>query len=151
MRKSVCAVVFIACLGVQSSQVAAQFPPPSPPGMTATLELQEAERVARLFVIVTVEVTCAPFDSAFFGSSVSVNVQQLQGRFTVSGFGATPVVCDNTPHIYEVNVSSFFPGGFPRLHPGPAAAQATYFGCGLRGGFFVCDTGSATEEIHIKG
>jgi hypothetical protein len=142
-------VAFIGCVGVLSfpSLSFAQFPP----SMTATITIQpQAELVARLFVTVTVEVTCAPFDSAF-GSSVSVNVQQLQGRFVVSGFGSTPVVCDNTPHTYEVNVNSSFPGGFPRFHPGPAAAQASYFGCGPRGGFFVCDSGNATQEIRITG
>lgn len=154
MRLFVRSLALVAAAAVLSFGNAslAQGPPPGPgTGEPVTIIIEpQADLVARLFVVVTVQVTCSPFDQPSFGSSVNVNVQQLAaGRFVVSGFGNVQVICDATPHSYEIALGGF-PGPSPRLKPGPAAAQATYFGCGTRNGLPVCDSGSATQLIHIS-
>jgi hypothetical protein len=75
-----------------------------------TVEVQGAELVAKgLRVLVTVDVTCGPFERPSFQQILDVRVDQRIGQEIVKGGGSTSLICDGTTRTYEVSVAPFNP------------------------------------------
>jgi len=75
-----------------------------------TVEVQGAELQAKgLRVLVTVDVTCGPFERPSFQQILDVRVEQRAGKEIVKGGGSTNLICDGTKRTYEVSVAPFNP------------------------------------------
>lgn len=91
-----------ACL-LSVSPAVAQTPQP-------TVEVQGAELQAKgLRVLVTVDVTCGPFERPSFQQILDVRVEQRAGKEIVKGGGSTSLICDGMTRTYEVSVAPFNP------------------------------------------
>jgi hypothetical protein len=92
-------------------------------GSTATLS-------SRLLISVPVTVVCDPLTDSFIDASVSVNVQQANGRqiATASGFafgGPTFLTCDGVTQN-QVVVQATPNAGSPPFHGGAALVTASF-------------------------
>ena len=75
-----------------------------------TVEVQGAELQAKgLRVLVTVDVTCGPFERPSFQQILDVRVEQRIGKEIVKGGGSTNLICDGMTRTYEVSVAPFNP------------------------------------------
>lgn len=120
---------------------------------TGGLTLQIGERaqlVDKLYLNVSLTITCPPFESDISGQA-SVQVQQASGQTIARAFGAItqPLICDNSPHVYNVTANN--DGSVP-FHGGRASVRAQAGACGVVGGVFQCIFGEVgPQTLRISG
>lgn len=91
--------------------------------LTVELGARAALGESRTAATVPVTVTCGPYEEqATETSSLRVSLEQSTGQSTVTGSGeVTDLVCDGSPHTYDVTVRASGGGAF---RGGPATATA---------------------------
>lgn len=91
----------------------------------------EAPIINKLYVPISLTVTCSPSDFMGFPGSLSVTIRQVvHGKEIAHGSSWNSITCDDTPHDYTVSVfpdisSPFMGSQSPPFKKGDAVISAT--------------------------
>jgi hypothetical protein len=113
-----------------------EFVPPEASSITVEPVASVEQRPG--IVTVTGTATCSNADEAF----VFVDVSQPVGRFTITGFGDTDIVCDGTPQSWSVDVA----GSNGRFGGGKATATVELLACTP----VECAFEETTQQLQLK-
>lgn len=132
------AVPVAALMAITSPMIA------SASGATVSIE-PVGQVLARVQVVITVDLTC-DLTGSFFSTS-GIDVQQASGRAFAHASGAWSVdTCTGSPEQVPIAINAD-PAGVP-FHGGPAVVNVTFFGFDNFGNF---ESASASGVVMLRG